>query len=147
MKNTDGITTTQENNPWTYNGKVISSQEDIPKDAIGFVYQISHSSGWKYIGKKNIFSNRTLPPLKGSKRKRKVTKPSDWLKYYSSNTSIHKWREQCGDIGIQREILRFCYSAKQLTYYENKYLYCLGVLEHDIYLNDNISGKIFKGQI
>ena len=44
-----------------------------------------------------------------------------------------------------REILIFVSSKKQLTYYEDKYLYMKGVIEPgSTYFNDNISGRFFK---
>ena len=44
-----------------------------------------------YIGKKSLYSHRTLPPLKGYKRKRKVIKESKWRDYSSSNKSVQGW--------------------------------------------------------
>jgi len=70
---------------WFYKGKKVESIEDMPKDAFGFVYVVTHViSGKKYIGKKALFHNRTLPPLKGKKRRRKVVKESDWKTYFGS---------------------------------------------------------------
>ncbi len=136
-----------ENTYWSFNQSIVNSIEDLPIGSIGFVYEIVCSiEGWRYIGKKSLYSVRTLPPLKGQKRKRKVTKESDWLKYYSSNTYIKEYIKTNGDTGIRREILKVCNTKKLLTYYENKYLYCKSVIEpNSIYLNDNISGKLFKG--
>ena len=136
-----------ENTYWSFNGSIVNSIEDLPIGSIGFVYEIVCSiEGWRYIGKKSLYSVRTLPPLKGQRRKRKVTKESDWLKYYSSNTYIKDYIKTKGDTGLKREILKVCNTKKLLTYYENKYLYCKSVIEpNSIYLNDNISGKLFKG--
>ena len=59
---------------WNYKGKQIKDRSDLPKEAIGFVYKIHN---WKeskyYIGKKILLNKRTKPPLKGYKRKRKVS--------------------------------------------------------------------------
>jgi hypothetical protein len=45
---------------------------------------------------------------------------------------------------MERYLLKICFNSKMLTYYENKYLYSLEVLEHpNIFMNDNISGTIF----
>lgn len=136
-----------ENTYWKYNGSIVNTIEDFPIGTIGFVYEIVNTiEGWRYVGKKSLYSVRTLPPLKGTKRKRKVTKESDWVKYYSSNTYIKDYIKTKGEIGIHREILMLCRTKKLLTYYENKYLYCKSVIEpNSIYLNDNISGKLFKG--
>ena len=70
---------------WTYKDKQISSMEDMPEGTYGFVYEVTHNpTGKKYLGKKVLQFNRTLPPLKGQKRKRKVVKESDWKTYTGS---------------------------------------------------------------
>ena len=70
---------------WIYKQTQIKKLEDLPKKTFGFIYEVHHiESGKKYIGKKQLMSNRTLPPLKGQKRKRKVVKESDWKTYYGS---------------------------------------------------------------
>lgn len=135
-----------QNSYWTYKGKIVNTIEDIPEGVVGFIYRISSvDNEWSYIGKKNFYSFRTLPPLKGMKRKRKVVKESDWLTYTSSNKTVKEYIKNGGDKGIKREILMYCTSKKLLTYYENKFLYCNEVIEpKSNYLNDNISGKMFK---
>ena len=135
-----------DNMHWLYNGKIVNKIEDLPLGTIGFVYVIVHElDGWRYVGKKSLYATRTLPPLKGNVRRRKVTKESDWLKYCSSNTFIKRHVKENGYIHLSRNILQCCSTKKLLTYYENKYLYCKGVIEpHSNYLNDNISGKLFK---
>ena len=91
-----------------------------------------------YIGKKSLYSHRTLPPLKGYKRKRKVIKESNWGHYNSSNK----------EVGIMdkthKKILRFCFSKKVLTYYELKEQFDKDCLEREESLNDNLLGKFFK---
>ena len=55
----------------------------IPPDAVGFVYKIIHLPTNKYyIGKKSLSQKRTLPPLKGYKRKRIVISESNWQNYW-----------------------------------------------------------------
>jgi hypothetical protein len=57
---------------------------DMIGDYVGFVYIITDLTNNKmYVGKKLFESKRTLPPLKGKTRKRKVTKESDWMSYYT----------------------------------------------------------------
>jgi hypothetical protein len=63
--------------------------DEIPEDAIGFVYRITDKTNNKfYIGCKQLFRTETRPPLKGKKRKRKVVKDSDWRTYCSSSGVI-----------------------------------------------------------
>ncbi len=46
---------------------------------------------------------------------------------------------------FKREILQFINNKKLLTYFETKWLFTLGVLEHpDSYFNDNILGKFYR---
>ena len=66
---------------WKYKNKLFES-EDIG-DYVGFVYIITDlSNNKKYIGKKNFWSTRRLPPLKGKSRRRTVKKESDWKDYF-----------------------------------------------------------------
>ena len=61
---------------WLYDDKEFEIENR--GDSIGFVYEVrDKTNDMRYIGKKNFFSTRRLPPLKGQKRKRKVVKESD----------------------------------------------------------------------
>jgi hypothetical protein len=126
---------------WVYNEKEVKSIDDLPKDCIGFIYKISNTkTNEYYIGKKNIYQRRTLPPLKGYKRKRKVIKESKWQSYRSSNDEVKSWNEE----NIKLEILRFCKSKKSLTYYELQEQFSHDVLSDPLSKNDNLLGKFFR---
>lgn len=130
---------------WIYKDEIITSLQQVPEKAIGFVYEVTQiSTGKKYIGKKSLYSYRTLPPLKGQKRKRKVVKESDWLNYFGSQSDLKALvKENKHD--FEREILEFAFTKKLLTYLENKYLFSKRVIEPgSIYFNDNIEGRYFK---
>ena len=131
---------------WLYKNKEINSIEDMPTDTFGFVYLVTHTpSGKKYLGKKQLIANRTLPPLKGQKKKRKIQKESDWKTYYGSQAEIKTLVKESQDmLEFVREIRIFVSTKKLLGYYENKLLYAYDVLENDEYLNSNISGKYFR---
>ena len=130
---------------WLYKDKEINSIDDMPADTFGFVYLVTHTpSGKKYLGKKQLISNRTLPPLKGSKRKRKIQKESDWKTYYGSHHFIKEEIKKGNQSTFKREIIQCAFSKKELTYLENKVLFTLAVLESKDYLNDNIEGRYFK---
>ena len=131
---------------WLYKNKEINSIEDMPTDTFGFVYLVTHTpSGKKYLGKKQLISNRTLPPLKGSKRKRKIQKESDWKTYYGSQTEVKQLVKESKDkLDFTREIIIFTSTKKQLTYFETKLQFVNEVLENDEYLNSNILGKFFR---
>lgn len=130
---------------WLYNGKVIESIEQMPQNTFGFIYQATYlPTNEKYLGKKVLYFNRTLPPLKGTKRKRKVVKESDWQTYYGSHEKIKSLLKENKHLEFQREILEFAFNKKHLTYLETKYLFCNNVLENKEYINDNILGKFFR---
>ena len=129
---------------WYYQGEEISRIEQMPVGAVGFVYKISFPEmDLHYIGKKNLHSSRTLPPLKGYKRNRRIQKESNWLTYSSSNLEV----KELIDLGheVHKEILTFAWSQRQLTYLETKMLFVYSVLEDDNYLNQNILGKFYAG--
>lgn len=133
---------------WKYENKVIESLEDFPPDTYGFIYEVLHKPTQKrYLGKKVLFFNRTLPPLKGTKKKRKVIKESDWKTYYGSHEVIKKLIKEGKEEEFDRTILQCVSSKKLLTYYETKFLFIKEVLEpHDenCYINDNILAKFYR---
>ena len=140
---------------WLYKEKVINSLEDMPQDTFGFVYIVTHKlSGISYIGKKSLFHNikkkltkKELAEQTGPGRKsatRVVVKESDWKTYYGSAKPILELIKDGKQEEFTREILQLVPNKKLLTYYECKYLFQLGVLEHpEGYFNDNILGKFY----
>ena len=141
-----------------YKGKIIKSIKDFPAETFGFVYQTTHKSGKSYIGKKVLYFNRkvklgkrellALPPTRGRRATTKqVVKESDWKDYYGSHVEIKNIIVEEGVDVFTREILHICFNKKSLSYWENKYLFSLGVIEKDEgekYYNDNISGTFFS---
>jgi len=134
---------------WTYQGKEISSVDDMPDDTIGFVYQVTHiPTSKKYIGKKILKHKITRPPLKGYKRKRVEYKESDWKTYYGSHADISSMIKEGKQEEFIREILCFARTKKYLSYMETKYQFKLEVLEHpDKFFNSNIAGKWYNKDI
>jgi Putative endonuclease segE, GIY-YIG domain len=140
---------------WLYKEKVINSIEDMPQDTFGFIYIVTHKpTGKSYIGKKSLFHNikkkltkKELAEQTGPGRKsatRVVVKESDWKTYYGSAKPIMELIKGGKQEEFTREILQLVPNKKLLTYYECKYLFQLGVLEHpEGYFNDNILGKFF----
>lgn len=129
---------------WHYQGEEITRLEQMPVGAVGFVYKISFPEmDLHYIGKKNLHSTRTLPPLQGYKRNRRIQKESNWLTYCSSNTEVQHLVNQGHE--IYKDILTFAWSQRQLTYLETKMLFVYSVLEQDNFLNQNILGKFYAG--
>jgi len=140
---------------WLYKEKVINSIEDMPQDTFGFIYIVTHKPTDKsYIGKKSLFHNikkkltkKELAEQTGPGRKsatRVVVKESDWKTYYGSAKPIMELIKGGKQEEFTREILQLVPNKKLLTYYECKYLFQLGVLEHpEGYFNDNILGKFY----
>jgi len=130
--------------PWIYDGRKILSLDDVPEGAVSFIYLISNVEGLHYIGKKSLYSTVTRPPLKGTRKKRKVTKQSKWLTYKSSNKIVKEWEDW--EI-TNRTIINWAYTKKHATYLECHALFSLNVLKSDVFLNDNIQGRFFSSDL
>jgi hypothetical protein len=141
---------------WLYKEQVIEKIEDFPQDAFGFIYITTHKpSGISYIGKKSLYHNvkrkltkKELAEQTGRGRKpttQVVQKESDWKTYYGSAKPILEILKDGKHDEFTREILQIVNNKKLLTYYECKYLFVMGVLEHPTkYFNDNILGKFYS---
>lgn len=129
---------------WIYKGKSITKRDQLPEEAVGFVYKIYNKKEDKtYIGKKILANKRTRKPLKGYKRKRVDYVESNWMKYMGSSIETKKWNlEDC-----VREIVYICFNKTMMTYYETSLQFKENVLENDEYINDNILGKFYKKTI
>ncbi len=144
---------------WIYKEQEITSVDQLPDNAYGFIYCITYDDGTAYIGKKNLYTYSVLPMLKNGKlrnensiiihknidRKRtpleQLIKESNWKKYNSSSKLV------TDKVPVKKEIIDIAISKRQLTYLEVKHQFILEVLENELFLNDNISGRFFKGNI
>ena len=125
-------------NPWLYNDQIV--EDNIPEDAIGFVYEITNlANNKRYIGKKTLFFSKTRK-VKGKKKRTKVD--SDWRDYYGSNVELNEERAKLGNDKFKRQILRFCYSKGEMSYYEIKFICGTDALIKESYYNQWISCKI-----
>jgi hypothetical protein len=123
---------------WSYKGEIV---EDIG-NYIGFVYIITNlSNEKKYIGKKNFYFSK-IKQVKGKKKRYKVE--SDWKDYYGSSDKLNEDVHLFGENNFKREILRFCSSKGEMTYFEAKYQFQYDVLESDQFYNSWINCKINK---
>ena len=121
---------------------------DLDDEVFGFVYKITNMlTGKFYIGKKQARFKKTLPPLKGKKRRRITYVESDWRDYYGSNTELQKDVYAIGAQYFRREILHFASSSGQLSYLELKEQMRYAVLERDDSYNGIIQVKIHKNHI
>ena len=133
---------------WTYQNQTVTQ---LPIDAVGFVYLISNTlTGKKYIGKKIAhFAKTTYKVVKlknGTKKKKKIRSqvPSDWEVYYGSNTDLHVDIARYGSQNFTREILHYCKSKAEMSWFELKEQVDRDVLHRSDYYNGWISVKISK---
>ena len=131
------------------------SVDKFPKNCIGFVYKITNiQTGKFYIGRKSLYSNvkkkltkKELSELSGPGRKptkKLVTSESNWMDYWGSNKGILQEIKEEGTSMFRKEILKFCFNKKQLTYWELHYQCVNEVLLTDKSYNDNILAKFFR---
>ncbi len=138
---------------WLYNNVIINSIEDLPKNTYGFIYKVINSNGKFYIGKKSLYHNtkkkltkKELLEQTGPGRKattKIIQKESDWKSYYGSAKELKEDLLTLGSDNFTREILKVCYTKKELTYWEIAYQCKEDVLLSNTY-NDNILGKFFR---
>jgi hypothetical protein len=134
---------------WFYNDVEYNPTEEEIKPFVGFVYLITDlTNNKKYIGKKNLWSTRRLPPLRGYKRKRTKVTQSDWQDYYGSSEEVKLLVENSGRNRFKREILRLCISKGECSYYEIREQMVRDVLlKPDEYYNAFVGGKIHRKHV
>lgn len=129
---------------WLYKGKELDDS-DIPEKAQGFIYLITYlPTNQKYIGRK------LLTKAHRRQKNKKVIRTrveSDWREYWSSSPDVKQLVEEKGADNFVREILVFADTKGQLNYLEEKFLYCVGALESEVWLNSNIRSKMYKRNI
>ena len=131
---------------WLYENKTFEPTQ--LEDWVGFVYVITDlSNNKKYVGKKNFWSIRRLPPLKGKTRKRTKKSESDWMDYFGSSEEVKSLVEEKGGDNFKREIIRLCKSKGEMSYYEAKEQFDRDVLFSDEYYNEFIGCKIHSKHV
>lgn len=133
---------------WLYDEQEYEPTQEELSSWVGFVYEIEDkTNGKKYVGKKNFWSTRRLPPLKGKTRKRVKKTESDWMTYYGSNDEVKLLVEQDGGERFIRKILRLCQSKGEMSYFEAKEQFDRNVLFSDEYYNEFIGIKIHSKHV
>lgn len=129
---------------WYYKGTVLED-EMIPDKTAGFIYLITHTpTSRRYIGRK------LLTKIHRRQKNKKIIRSrveSDWREYWSSSPEIARMIEEEGTDNFVREVLVFAQSKGQLNYLEEKFLYSVGVLESESWINSNIRSKMYKRNI
>ena len=135
---------------WTYQGNPIT---EIEPSVVGFIYVITNLlDGRKYYGKKQKSFKKTsykkvLVKTTGLKKTKKIKSlvDSGWRDYYGSSEFLLADVELLGKENFGREILRFCSSLTEMTYFEMKYQ-----VENDVLLNPSqfynsyVGGRIHR---
>lgn len=129
---------------WYYKNKIFTSEDIGPN--VAFVYEITDkTTGLKYLGKKAFWSTITKAPLKGTKRKRKITTESDWPSYYGSGGFKQLGIDE--PHRFHREILYLCESRQMAAYLETKSQFDRNVLFDPTYINGIIACRINKSHV
>lgn len=119
--------------------------EEPKGDFMGFVYSITNLVDDRiYIGQKTAWRKKKYPPLKGKNRNRWLMKPTDWKKYSGSSNELLADIEMLGKDNFKFEILKYCYSRSELSYYEAKIQMDEDVLLSDKYYNGIINIRLSK---
>jgi len=146
---------------WEYNGKVY---DEVLAHYYGFIYRLTFEdvdgNKFYYIGKKNFYRYAEKPLLKSGEKRNghiKFVKHRKDHKLVTRELIVQEtdWRTYTGSIKtlpdglslVHKEILLFARTKRELTYLEAKYQFVWDVLEREEYLNENIMGKFFKGNI
>jgi len=137
---------------WLYD--YIPLADEFTTDTYGFIYKITNLETNKfYIGKKSFVHNKKKKLTKkeiaeqtgpGRRSTTKVEQvDSGWRNYWGSSKELLADVKLLGEDKFEREIIKFCSTKKQLTYYEIHYQIHHSVLFIDSY-NDNIQGRFFR---
>jgi hypothetical protein len=136
---------------WTFQGKEFIY--DMIGNNYGFVYCITNLVlNKKYIGRKYFYSTKTLPPLKGKSRKRKLVLESNWESYWGSSEYLLQDIAILGQENFSREILSLHPNKQETNYHETKLQFMLNVLEsrnengERLYYNQNIMTKFYPNE-
>jgi hypothetical protein len=125
-----------------------TSVNNIPENPYGFIYIITNNITLKkYVGKKQMLTNKKRPPLKGKKNKRSNIVETDWKTYTSSSNELNNDILKYGKNNFTFEILKFCSSKSELAYYEAKEQFDREVLLKEDYYNGIINLRIGKVKI
>ena len=114
---------------------------------LGFVYIIERINALPgerryYIGKKMLWSNVKMKPLKGMKKNRRVLKSSDWKKYYGSSNELKDLLKLHGPDNFKRTILHLCESKWIMSFME-----ALEQLRHGVLFDEESFNGIFHLRI
>lgn len=136
---------------WIHNNKCL---EEPPEGYFGFIYLITNTLDGKiYVGKKQFTHRKTTRVSKrvkkatGTRKRKNVTNvDSGWKDYYGSCMELKAALSVIDKKHFKREVLMFCKSKAELTYYEMQYQVDMKVMFVPSY-NGWIGGKVFKSTL
>ena len=131
---------------WTYQGKEITSHDDLLPGSQSIVYELTFDDSTKYIGKLVVRSMRRIKPTKKQlairkNYKRVELKDVPFMKYKGSS------KENDGKTLLSKEILYQSSNKKTSSYIETSLLFFNDVLFTDKYNNKNIAGTHFENAL
>lgn len=143
--------------PWIYgidNFDELTLSEMVGNVPVGFIYSITNTNNGKvYIGRKSFLTTRkvgigkkaiaNMVDKRGSKKKT-IVNQSNWEVYTGSNKQLNE--DIASGNNVRREIIKLCYTKKQMTYWEMFFQFQYDVLREESY-NDNILGKFFRSDL
>lgn len=136
---------------WTYRGQGVTI---LPPNCVGFVYCITNlTDNRRYIGKKLAKFSKTkikvVTQKNGVKKKKKIREKidSDWMTYYGSSEELHHDIATLGKEHFSREIIRFCESKAECSYFENYYIFQSHALLSSEFYNSWTSCKIHRSHL
>jgi hypothetical protein len=80
-------------------------------------------------------------------KKKKEVKESNWKDYFGSNEELKNDVKTLGADQFDRQILQFCFSSKQLTYFEMLWQLQYNILCATNCYNSNILGKFYRRDV
>ena len=140
---------------WTYNNKKVTSVANMPEGVLGIIYKITNLTNDKYYyGRKTVVSLRKkkmtkkeklLPENKRKTVKRTYVEVSGWKKYTGSSKPLLEDIAK-GD-KYKKEIIKYCFSKAEITYYETEAIICSQCLLTEDCYNGWISAKVYKSHL
>jgi hypothetical protein len=138
---------------WTLNGQEITEISQFGDKAVGFIYKITNTKTGKfYIGKKILESRtkKTLTKKEQSEwskpgripKKKVIIKESTWSTYWGSCKPLLE-ELKINKSDFKREIIKICFTKRELSYYEVYYQFEYKVLHVDSF-NENVLGKFYR---
>lgn len=121
---------------------------DNVEDWFGFIYRIERINALPgerrfYIGKKQFFSN-TKVKVKNKTRCKRVSKPSDWKRYYGSSNELKAAIALHGKENFKREILELTTCKWESAYLELIWQLKENVIVREDYYNGILNLRIGK---